>query len=65
MWDENREEPVTPPWDQPSGAPATGAPAPDGHIYFPVHVVVVGGIGEDARAEIEDRIWAQLHAALG
>jgi hypothetical protein len=34
------------------------------HYHFPIHVVVVGDIGEDARSEIVARVWDELHAAL-
>ncbi len=35
------------------------------HYYFPVEVVVVGEIGEEVAWQIEERIWQQLHDALG
>lgn len=34
------------------------------HYHFPVEVVVVGGLGEEARREIEDHIWESLADAL-
>jgi hypothetical protein len=37
---------------------------PEVHYYFPVEVVLVGDVGEDARREIEARIWDSLHQAM-
>jgi hypothetical protein len=39
---------------------------PGGHIeyHFPIHVVVVGDLEEEAKCEIENRIWAKLNSAL-
>lgn len=34
------------------------------HYHFPVHVVMVGDIGEDVKRELEARIWDGLHDAL-
>jgi hypothetical protein len=36
----------------------------EAHYHFPIHVVMVGDIGEDARSEIVARVWDELHAAL-
>jgi hypothetical protein len=32
--------------------------------HFPVHVVMAGDLGEDAKSEIEARIWDKLNTAL-
>ncbi len=37
----------------------------DVHFYFPVEVVVVGGIPEADKQELEARIFESLHRALG
>ena len=43
-----------------------GDPAGDEvHYHFPVHVVVVGGLSDAARAELRDDLFDQLHEALG
>jgi len=36
----------------------------DVHFYFPIEVVVVGGISEADKQELEDRIFRSLHEAL-
>jgi hypothetical protein len=36
----------------------------DVHYYFPVHVVVVGGVSEEVRSEIESRVMTSLYSAL-
>jgi hypothetical protein len=37
-----------------------------GHVayHFPIHVVVVGEVGEEVKCEIENRIWDKLNTAL-
>jgi hypothetical protein len=42
-------------------AAAQGAQA---HYHFPIHVVMVGDIGEETKSEIEARIWDKLNSAL-
>jgi hypothetical protein len=42
---------------------ATG-PAAESHFHFPIHVVMVGDIGEETKCEIEARIWDKLNSAL-
>ncbi len=39
---------------------------PGGHVayHFPIHVVVVGEVGEEVKCEIENRIWDKLNSAL-
>ncbi|MER6306671.1 hypothetical protein [Streptomyces sp. NPDC001657] len=34
------------------------------HYYFPVHVVLTGDMGPEARQAIEDEIWDQLYRAF-
>lgn len=44
------------------------ADAPSGgevHFYFPVEVHVIGGIPEEEKQALEDRIWQSLHSAMG
>jgi hypothetical protein len=36
----------------------------DVHYYFPVHVVMVGDVGEETKRDIEARIWEALYTAL-
>ncbi|WP_307484966.1 hypothetical protein [Pseudarthrobacter sulfonivorans] len=35
------------------------------HYHFPVHVVVVGGLDERVRTEIQEDLLDQLYRALG
>jgi hypothetical protein len=53
---------VAAPGSEAALASAAGA---DVDYYFPVHVVMVGDIGEETKQEIEGRIWDALYAALG
>ncbi|MFI9328823.1 hypothetical protein ACIGZJ_14895 [Kitasatospora sp. NPDC052868] len=34
------------------------------HYYFPIHVVLTGDIGPEARQAIEEGIWEQLYQAF-
>jgi hypothetical protein len=34
------------------------------HYHFPIHVVMVGDLGEETKCEIEARIWDKLNSAL-
>lgn len=47
-----------------SEAVVTTHPGGEVHYHFPVHVVVVGELGEDVKSEIENRILSGLYSAL-
>jgi hypothetical protein len=47
-----------------SAAVLGGHPGTQTHYHFPIHVVIVGDLGEEAKCEIEARIWDKLDAAL-
>ena len=38
--------------------------AAQAHYHFPIHVVMVGDVGEETKSEIEARIWDKLNSAL-
>lgn len=40
------------------------APGAHAHYHFPIHVVMVGDVGEETKSEIEARIWDKLNSAL-
>ena len=40
------------------------APGAHAHYHFPIHVVMVGDVGEETESEIEARIWDKLNSAL-
>jgi hypothetical protein len=47
-----------------SEAVLSSAAGPDVEYHFPIHVVMVGDMGEETKQEIEARIWDALYAAL-
>ncbi len=49
------------------GSEAQLAPSPEAeiHYHFPVHLVVLGDIGEQARADIRADLLDELYRALG
>jgi hypothetical protein len=47
-----------------AGLRPVGASGADVQLVFPVEVVVVGGIPEEDRRELEARILSALHSAL-
>jgi hypothetical protein len=47
-----------------SEAVLTGRGGGDVHYHFPVHVVMVGDLGAQAKKDIQDDILDQLYAAL-
>lgn len=47
-----------------SRAELTTSSGAQAHYHFPIHVVMVGDIGEETKTEIEARIWDKLNSAL-
>lgn len=47
-----------------SEAAMSSVSGPDVEYHFPIHVIMVGDIGEETKQEIEARIWDALYAAL-
>ena len=47
-----------------SQAALTTGPDMAAHYHFPIHVVMVGDLGEETKCEIEARIWDKLNTAL-
>jgi hypothetical protein len=47
-----------------SRAKLTTSPGAQAHYHFPIHVVMVGDLGEETKNEIEARIWDKLNSAL-
>jgi hypothetical protein len=70
MADEGAKEPTTVPIVGPGGAsaPAEQLDSASGsqivNYYFPVEIVLVGGLSDDERRRIETDIWTHLSDAL-
>ncbi len=47
-----------------SQAALAAGPGAHTHYHFPIHVVMVGDLGEETKCEIEARIWDKLNTAL-
>jgi hypothetical protein len=47
-----------------SRAELTASSGAQAHYHFPVHVVMVGDLDEQAKKEIEARVWDKLNSAL-
>lgn len=47
-----------------SQAAFAAGPGAQTHYHFPIHVVMVGDVGEGTKSEIEARIWDKLNSAL-
>jgi hypothetical protein len=47
-----------------SRAALTTGSGAEAHFHFPIHVVMVGDLGEETKCEIEARIWDKLNSAL-